>query len=56
MKKNFVTTINNESKMYPPLYLTPEEYEIYGRTVLYVYVPGTVNILSQNHEPHPRCN
>ena len=39
MKKNFVTTINNESKMYPPLYLTPEEYEIYGRTVLYVYVP-----------------
>ena len=25
MKKNFVTTINNESKMYPPLYLTPEE-------------------------------
>ena len=39
MKKNFVTTINNESKMYPPLYLTPEEYEIDGRTVLYVYVP-----------------
>ena len=39
MKKNFVTTINNESKMYPPLYLTPEEYEIDGRIVLYVYVP-----------------
>ena len=39
MKKNFVTTINNESKMYPPLYLIPEEYEIDGRTVLYVYVP-----------------
>lgn len=39
MKKNFVTTINNESKMYPPLYLTTEEYEIDGRIVLYVYVP-----------------
>ena len=39
MKKNFVTTINNENKMYPPLYLTPEEYEIDGLTVLYVYVP-----------------
>ena len=39
MKKNFVTTINNDSKMYPPLYLTMEEYEINGCTVLYVYVP-----------------
>ena len=39
MKKNFVTTINNDSKMYPPLYLTMEEYEIDGCTVLYVYVP-----------------
>ncbi|MDD7434089.1 MAG: hypothetical protein SOW48_04240 [Peptoniphilaceae bacterium] len=25
--------------MYPPLYLTPEEYEIDGHIVLYVYVP-----------------
>ncbi len=25
--------------MYPPLYLTPEEYEVDGRIVLYVYVP-----------------
>ena len=39
MKKNFVTTINNERKMYPPLYLTPEEYEVDGCIVLYVYVP-----------------
>lgn len=39
MKKNFVTTINNESKIYPPLYLTPEEYEVDGCIVLYVYVP-----------------
>ena len=39
MKKNFVTTINNESKIYPPLYLTLEEYEVDARIVLYVYVP-----------------
>lgn len=39
MKKNFVTTINNDSKMYPPLYLTPEQYEVDGRIILYVYVP-----------------
>ena len=39
MKKDFVTTINNERKICPPLYLTPEEYEVDGRIVLYVYVP-----------------
>ena len=57
MKKNFVTTINNESKMYPPLYLTPEEYEIDGRIVLYVYVPvgktvyrNAGRILDRNNE------
>ena len=44
MKKNFVTTINNESKMYPPLYLTPEEYEIDRRIILYVYVSVGKNV------------
>jgi len=39
IKKNFVTTINNDSKIYPPLYLTPEQYEVDGRIVLYIYVP-----------------
>lgn len=40
IKKDFVTTINNESKMFPPLYLTPEEYEEDGKTILYIYVPS----------------
>jgi len=40
MKKDFVNTISNESKIYPPLYLTPEEYESEGATVLHVYVPS----------------
>lgn len=39
MKKDFVTTINNESKIYPPQYLTPEEYEVDGHIILYIYVP-----------------
>lgn len=30
VKKEFVTSINNENKMYPPLYLTPVEYESDG--------------------------
>ena len=28
MKKDFVTAINNANKMYPPLFLTPVEYEL----------------------------
>lgn len=39
MKKDFTTAVNSECKMYPPLYLTPQEYEFEGKTVLYVRVP-----------------
>lgn len=39
MKKDFVTAINNANKMYPPLFLTPMEYEIQGKKILYIYVP-----------------
>ena len=39
IKKQFVETINNTSKMYPPLYLTPVMYEIDGKKILYIYVP-----------------
>ena len=34
VKKNFVTSVNNENKMYPPLYLTPIEYEYDGKVIL----------------------
>lgn len=39
IKKDFITTINNASKMYPPLYLTMEQYKIGEHIILYVYVP-----------------
>ena len=39
MKKDFVTAINNANKMYPPLFLTPVEYELQGRKILHIYVP-----------------
>lgn len=39
IKKQFVTTVNNDSKMYPPLYLTPIPYEADGRQILYIRVP-----------------
>lgn len=57
MKKNFITSVNNENKMYPPLYLTPIEYEYDGKCILYIRVPvnSTVcrcngRIYDRNHE------
>ncbi len=39
IKKNFVTSINNPNKFYPPLYLSLAEYEYDGKIILYTYVP-----------------
>lgn len=57
IKKEFVTSINNENKMYPPLYLTPMEYESDGRYILYIRVPVSQDvcrcngrIFDRNHE------
>ena len=48
IKKDFVTTINNPQKIYPPAYLSVDEVKIKGKPVLRVYVPES----SQVH----RCN
>ncbi len=57
MKKNFVTVVNNDNKMYPPLYLTPVEYEYDGKIILYIRVPVSPSvcrcsgrIYDRNHE------
>lgn len=57
MKKDFVTSINNENKMYPPLYLVPVEYEYEGKHILYIRVPISPSvcrckgkIYDRNHE------
>lgn len=57
MKKDFVTAINNENKIYPPLYLTPLEYEWNEKTILYIHVPMSPSvcrcsghIYDRNHE------
>ncbi len=44
MKKNFVNVINNDNKMYPPLYLTPVEFEYDGKTILYIRVPVSPSV------------
>lgn len=48
IKKNFVTSMNNPQKISPTFYLSVEELEIEGKTILYIFVPES----SQVH----RCN
>ena len=48
MKKDFVTTVNNASKIYPPLYLAPEEIKIEGCIVLHIYVPVGTQVCRHN--------
>ncbi len=48
IKKNFVNAVNNPQKISPAFYLTIEEIEISGKSILYIYVPES----SQVH----RCN
>lgn len=57
VKKDFVTAINNENKIYPPLYLSPVEYEEDGKYILYIRVPVAQDvcrcngrIFDRNHE------
>lgn len=45
INKQFVTTVNNDSKMYPPLYLTPIPYEADGRQILYIRVPISQDVV-----------
>lgn len=48
LKKDFVTSMNNPQKISPTFYLTIEQVEIEGKTILYILVPES----SQVH----RCN
>jgi len=48
VKKDFVTSMNNPQKISPTFYLSVEELEIDGKTILYIFVPES----SQVH----RCN
>ncbi|MCD8201333.1 MAG: ATP-binding protein, partial [Clostridia bacterium] len=34
MKKEFVVTVNNASKISPALFVTPEEYDVDGKTII----------------------
>lgn len=48
LKKDFVTAINNPQKITPPTYLSVDEVEVEGKSLLHIFVPES----SQVH----RCN
>ena len=46
--KEFTTAINNPQKIYPPLYLLPEIFEINGKHVIYIRVPEGFQVCRHN--------
>ena len=46
--KEFITSVNNSQKIYPPLYLTPVPVNIKGKTVIYIRVPEGYQVCRHN--------
>ena len=45
IKKDFIVAVNNKTKFYPPLFLTPISYEVDGKQILYIYVPVSRDVV-----------
>ena len=56
IKKDFVNTINNSQKLYPPLYLTLEEFTVDGKSILYMYVPKGTTVYRNSGRIYDRNN
>ena len=55
VKKEFVTSVNNEQDIPPPpLYLTPIEYELDGKHILYIRVPVSQDVCRCNGRIYDR--
>ena len=48
IKSEFVTTINNPSKMFPPLYLKPEVIQLDKEQIIHIYVPVGTQVCRVN--------
>lgn len=44
IKSDFVTSINNPNKMYPPLYLMIESIEYDDKLIIYIFVPESTQV------------
>ncbi len=56
MKKDFVTSVNNGQKIYPPLYLQPEEIEYDGKLIIRIHVPVNPQVCRRNGRIFDRNN
>jgi len=54
MKKNFANQLNNPDKMSPTLYLSLEEFEIDGKTLLTCFVPCSSTVVKCNGRIYDR--
>lgn len=54
MKKDFVNTCNNPSKISPTVYLKIQDYEIDGKTILYINVPDSSEVYRCNGRIYDR--
>lgn len=52
--KEFVTTVNNTSKFYPALYITPEKVTLDGKIVIHIYVPAATQVCRCNGRIYDR--
>ena len=48
MLKDFTTAVNNASKINPPMYLTPEIYDIDDRKIIYIRIPEGTQVRRLN--------
>ncbi len=46
--KEFTTAVNNPQKIYPPLYLLPEVFDIDDKKVIYIRVPEGYQVCRHN--------
>ena len=54
--KDFTTSINNANKLNPPMYLTPEVFEIDGKILVYIWVPEGTQLRRLNGRIWDRTN
>ena len=48
MMKDFTTSVNNANKINPPMYLTPEVYEIDRKKIIYIRIPEGTQVRRLN--------
>ncbi|QQK06959.1 RNA-binding domain-containing protein [Miniphocaeibacter halophilus] len=54
MKKDFVTTIQSNKKICPPLYLDINEHDLEGKSILHIFVPNSSQVHRLNNKIYDR--